>query len=180
MTVTYPIVALGDGEVSDPQWFADVTEAVNDHQDRIDTLESQVATSTVTVTDATARTTTSTSFTATISGSTPEMGVAFIAPTSGKVLIIWTAGMSNGSPPNISQISPQVRTGSTVNSGTIILAADAARSTLTTTSSRHAGNYVLTGLTPGANYNVTMLHRSFTTGTSSFDNRELTVIPQIA
>lgn len=180
MTVTFPIVALGDGEVADPQWFADITEAVNDHETRVETLESQVNTSSVTVVDATARTTTSTSFTATISGSTPEMGVAFVAPTSGKVMIIWTAGMANGSSPNIAQISPQVRAGSTINSGTIVLAADAARSTLTITSSRHAGVYILTGLTPGASYNAVMTHRSFSAGTSSFDGRELTVVPIIA
>lgn len=39
MTVTYPIIALGDGEVSDPQWFADVTEAVNDHETRLGVVE---------------------------------------------------------------------------------------------------------------------------------------------
>ncbi len=181
MPVVFPIIALADGEIADPQWFLDITEAVNDHEERLGSLESQVLTESVTVTDATARTTTSTSFTATISGSTPEMGVAFVAPTSGKVMLIWTAGMSNGSAPNICQISPQIRTGSTINAGTIVLAADAARSTLGVTSTRYAGVYVVrSGLTPGANYNVTMLHRSFTTGTSSFDNRELTVVPIIA
>lgn len=40
MTVTYPIVALGEGEVLDPDWIADITEAVNDHQDRLSSLES--------------------------------------------------------------------------------------------------------------------------------------------
>lgn len=180
MTVTFPIIALQDGEPSDPAWFADITEAVNNHENRVSTLESQIATSTVTVIDPTLRTTTSTTFTATISGATPEMGIAFVAPTSGKVLVIWTAGMSNNTPPQISQIGFQIRAGSTVNSGTVFMAADAARSTLTIYSSRHAGNYMVTGLTPGATYNVTMMHRSFTTGTSGFDNRELTVIPQIA
>lgn len=29
MTVTFPIVALSDGEVLDPQWISDITEAVN-------------------------------------------------------------------------------------------------------------------------------------------------------
>lgn len=29
MAVTFPIVPLGDGEVLDPQWISDVTEAVN-------------------------------------------------------------------------------------------------------------------------------------------------------
>jgi hypothetical protein len=38
MTVTFPIVALADGETADPQWFSDITEAVNDHQDAVDEL----------------------------------------------------------------------------------------------------------------------------------------------
>jgi hypothetical protein len=41
VTVTYPIIALADGEPSDPQWFADVTEAVNDHETRVGVLEQQ-------------------------------------------------------------------------------------------------------------------------------------------
>lgn len=46
MTVTYPIVALLDGEVLDPEWIADITESANthettlaDHESRLDTLE---------------------------------------------------------------------------------------------------------------------------------------------
>lgn len=41
MTVTFPIIALGDGDESDPQWFADITEAVNDHETRVGVLEQQ-------------------------------------------------------------------------------------------------------------------------------------------
>jgi len=36
---TYPIVALGEGDVTDPAWFADITAAVNDHQTRVTSLE---------------------------------------------------------------------------------------------------------------------------------------------
>lgn len=36
---TYPIVALADGEITDPAWFADITAAVNDHQTRTSALE---------------------------------------------------------------------------------------------------------------------------------------------
>jgi len=36
---TYPIVALGEGVVLDPDWIADVTAAANDHQTRITSLE---------------------------------------------------------------------------------------------------------------------------------------------
>lgn len=35
---TFPIITLGDGTVSDPQWFADITDAVNQHQADISTL----------------------------------------------------------------------------------------------------------------------------------------------
>lgn len=177
---TFPIIALADGVVLDPQWIADVTAAVNDHETRVDTLESQVAAVSATITDATSRTTASTSFTATLSGATPTMGVAFVAPTSGKVLLTWSAGMSNASAPNIAQMSPYVKNGSVVNSGTDVLVADAARSTLSVTGVRASGTYFLSGLTPGANYNVTAYHRSFSTGTSTFDNRELSVIPLVA
>jgi len=40
MTVTYPIVTLGEGEELDPDWVADVTESANDHETRLGTLES--------------------------------------------------------------------------------------------------------------------------------------------
>lgn len=38
--VTYPIVALNDGEVAAPAWFADITDAANDHETRLSALES--------------------------------------------------------------------------------------------------------------------------------------------
>lgn len=37
--VAYPIVALNDGDVLDPDWIADVTDSANDHETRISTLE---------------------------------------------------------------------------------------------------------------------------------------------
>lgn len=36
---TFPIVALADGEIADPQWFTDITAAVNDHETRLSTVE---------------------------------------------------------------------------------------------------------------------------------------------
>lgn len=36
---TFPIVALADGEITDPQWFADVTDAVNSHETSINDLD---------------------------------------------------------------------------------------------------------------------------------------------
>jgi hypothetical protein len=37
--VAFPILALLDGEVSDPQWFLDITDTVNNHETRVSTLE---------------------------------------------------------------------------------------------------------------------------------------------
>jgi hypothetical protein len=37
--VAFPIVALADGDVLDPGWIDDVTDAANDHQTRISVLE---------------------------------------------------------------------------------------------------------------------------------------------
>jgi hypothetical protein len=37
--VAFPILSLLDGEISDPQWFQDITDAVNDHETRVSTLE---------------------------------------------------------------------------------------------------------------------------------------------
>ena len=36
---TFPIVALVDGEVLDPAWILDITDTANDHQTRLETLE---------------------------------------------------------------------------------------------------------------------------------------------
>lgn len=36
---TFPILTLEDGEVADPAWFADITDATNDHEDRLSVLE---------------------------------------------------------------------------------------------------------------------------------------------
>lgn len=40
MTVTFPIIALGDGVISDAAWFADITETVNAHETRLAVVES--------------------------------------------------------------------------------------------------------------------------------------------
>lgn len=37
--MTFPIVAIGDGEVADPDWFEEITDAVNDHENRLGALE---------------------------------------------------------------------------------------------------------------------------------------------
>lgn len=129
--------------------------------------------------DATTRTTTSTSFTTTVS-SANICGTSFVAPPSGVVKVEWGAYMFN-SGANFTQTSPSVRTGSTVGSGTVVLASSDARSTNHngTTGERAMGSTRVTGLTPGDTYNVALEHR-VGAGTGSFQNREVIVTPLAA
>lgn len=43
MPVSFPIVALSDNDVADPAWFEDITDAVNDHENRMLVVESYTA-----------------------------------------------------------------------------------------------------------------------------------------
>ncbi len=180
MTVTFPIITLADGEPSDPQWFADITDTVNDHETRVDTLESQVSTSSASNTDPTTnRSTGSTTFTSTLSPAN-ICGTSFVAPTSGKVLVTWRCTLVN-SGNNYTACSYRIATGSTVGSGTTFQDADDSRtvSTDTTTFEGQGAAEYVSGLTPGATYNVFLMHR-VGGGTGSFLRRTAGVVPLIA
>jgi hypothetical protein len=120
-------------------------------------------------------TTTSGSFTTTLTGGT-ACGVAFTAPASGRVLILSNCQVGNSSSPFLSLCSLQVRTGSVVGSGTIILAAANEESLYDDPGGRHAISRLVTGLTPGSAYNAQQLF-AVTGGTGSFSNKSLTVVP---
>ena len=180
--MTFPIVALADGEVADPQWFEDITDAVNDHETRVDTLESQVATSSESNTDpTTSRTTSSTTFTSTLSPAN-ICGTSFVAPTSGKVLVTWRCTLVN-SGANYTACSYSIASGSTVGSGTTFQAADDSRtvSTDSTTFEGQGASEYVSGLTPGATYNVFLMHRTSNgASTATFLRRTVGVVPLIA
>lgn len=82
--VAFPIVSLVNGEVSDPQWFQDVTDAVNDHETRVSTLEgiNRVPIWTVWSTSATSGITTETVF-ATAPSATYKAHTAYRIEISG-------------------------------------------------------------------------------------------------
>ena len=119
-------------------------------------------------------TTTSTTYAA---GTGTVCGVAFAAPLSGQVSFIWSAEVSN-SGANLTLASIQVSTGATLDSGTVILAADdldTIRNGLTTVL-RITGVRLLTGLIPYAAYNVVMKYR-VAAGTGTYDRRRILVMP---
>lgn len=103
----------------------------------------------------------STSFTL---GST-TVGLTFRAPTSGGVIVMWSArGNLNNSVGQRVLVSAEVRTGSTVGSGTVVAASgdDASIELGQATNTRvgAASQRVVTGLTAGATYNVSLWHRN--------------------
>lgn len=121
-------------------------------------------------------TTTSTSYTATLTGGT-ACSSTFVAPTSGKVVIHYDALMQN-SGANFSYSAPQVRTGSSIGSGTVVFGADDAYA-LThngTNALRYGGSAPVTGLTAGATYNIQLLHR-VTAGTGTYSRKSIIVEP---
>jgi hypothetical protein len=96
----------------------------------------------------------------TTGGTYNDCGRAFIAPTSGRVLLCYNARIVN-SGANGTFIAPVVRLGSTVGSGAVFLAASDAFSILTvlTSSQRQGCTKMVDGLTPGDSYNVRLEHR---------------------
>lgn len=126
----------------------------------------------------TSGTTTSTSYTATLTGGT-TCGVAFIAPPSGLVLVHFSASLLN-SGANFSIMSFEVRTGGSVGSGTVFLAADDSRIVgYVGTGQLDLGRTLpVSGLTAGSTYNARQMFR-VTAGTGTFLRKNLTVSPQV-
>jgi len=129
--------------------------------------------------DTTARTTTSTSYTTTLSPAS-ICGVAFVAPPSGKVMIEWGSGVQNGSSPQLAVTSFAIRADSTVGSGVSFQASDDGRAIASTAFINAGASSEVTGLTPGSTYNVALEHKVASSGTGTFSNRRVVVIPQLA
>lgn len=130
----------------------------------------------VSAVDPTSRTTTSATYTTTVSAAN-ICGVAFTAPPSGKVLLLYLAYQVN-SGVGYTLTTPEVRSGSTVGSGTVLLVAHDDRCIQNTGTSpqRLSGSYLLSGLTAASLYNVALNHL-VQSGTGTFLRREVTVVP---
>lgn len=121
-------------------------------------------------------TVTSTSYTGTRTGTSNVAGVAFKAPASGSVRIDWACGVSNSSASNITLASIEVRTGTSVGSGTSVLAAGDAYALQinTATETKISDFYVVSGLTARSDYNVRLMYR-VTAGTGTFNRPKVLV-----
>jgi len=98
----------------------------------------------------------------------------FIAPQSGKANFHWSCEITNVS--SFSLISIEIREGGTVGSGTVVFGPDdnhTARNDSTLAIGCHQSK-MLTGLTPGAVYNVRTMHRTNSTN-GTFGRRKIWV-----
>ncbi|MEV6105694.1 hypothetical protein AB0M28_13400 [Streptomyces sp. NPDC051940] len=124
-------------------------------------------------------TTTSTSFGQTTSGGTYAVcGAVFTAPTTGRVEIKVTAQVSNSSTLGTS-VAAETRLGAVIGSGTVVEAVADGTGLIHygTDGSRKTISHVLSGLTPGAVYNVILLHKVSGASTGTILRRELIVAP---
>lgn len=121
-------------------------------------------------------TVTSGTYTGTRTGTANVVGVTFKAPQSGVVRIDWASGIFNSSAANYTLCSIEVRTGTTIGSGTIVLAAsdNYALQASIATEIKIADWYMLSGLTPRADYNVRLMYRVFA-GTGTFNRPKVLV-----
>lgn len=127
-------------------------------------------------TQSTSGLTTSTSYTTILSGGT-TCGVAFTAPTSGRVLVNNFAHLFNAGA-NGTFCGWILRTGSSIGSGSTVTAADDARAIVNATASLEGFGsvHMVTGLTGGSSYNVQQAFK-VSAGTGTFRNKHLTVYP---
>jgi len=116
-----------------------------------------------------------------ITGETDTVGVAFMACTTGRANLDYSCSLTNSSV-DATFMTPVVREGTTVGSGTSFLAASddnavvAEPGTASTDVTFGGRRFLLTGLTPGSSYNVRMEHRvAGSTGTLA--RRAVTVSP---
>jgi hypothetical protein len=115
-------------------------------------------------------------------------GTTFTAPTSGRVLVLWHARFETNTTGVRATVSVEVRTGSSIGSGTVVSAAsdasalesisDGDAAGVGTNARMQAGMWrIVSGLTPGDSYNVRTMHRVSGTGSGDIFDRNVAVVP---
>lgn len=181
--------ALRFQDVGDsPNGAVGIQNLANDIDAALAVVDAKIATLNSFDTTFTSSTTDEVGFTSTsfIAGGAP-VGVAFTAPPSGKVKIDFTGQIQQNINSFACILSCEVKTGSTVGSGT--LAGGAANSdralicgkaVVASGPSHMAATRAVfySGLTPGASYNVRLMH-CVDGGSGSIFNREIIIQPQL-
>jgi hypothetical protein len=109
-------------------------------------------------------------------------GVAFVAPPSGKVTVLFGTASYNGNANVDNKTAIRVGTSSTVGGGTEVYAATDNDMILTNVganiATRQSGFAEISGLTAGNTYNACMAHR-VSAGTGHWLFRSIKVIPDV-
>lgn len=107
-----------------------------------------------------------------------QWGTVFVAPGSGKVIVMLRSSVAPAAGPASAWMSPSIRLGNSLGSGTVFQAAsDSYALMLAVTGSADIGTqFEITGLTPGAEYNAELQHRT-SAGTSFWSRREIIISP---
>jgi hypothetical protein len=172
---TTPVYGLPYSSLSDPPNGAAqiqaLAEAVETELQRIDGVPAAA-----TAADAGSVSTTSATY-VTLAG---DPGVSFTAPTSGRVLVHFAGTFDNNAADTFGMMGFQIRTGTTVGAGTIVLAANDNDSigTAGTNDTAFGRTTLVTSLIAGDTYNVQALYKRFLgTGTAFFARRSILVVP---
>lgn len=109
-------------------------------------------------------------------------GVAFIAPPSGRVQVVGRSVAGHATIAQFSLLDYEVRAGSTVGSGGVFRAssnitAGAIQSAVAANQGTIVTGGLVTGLTPGAVYNVALTYSSTGAGGSVYNRRHIAVYP---
>lgn len=112
---------------------------------------------------------------ATTGGSYAACGTPFVAPSSGRLLLHFS-GVTLNSTTADTLISPVVRSGGTVGSGSVILAGDDNISVRSVSAARSGATHLMSGLVGGSTYNVRLEHR-VTGGVGTFSSRAVIAQP---
>jgi len=126
---------------------------------------------------------TSTSYTSSLtSGTSP--GLTFKAPPSGKVLIHWSSYLTHTVANGFTYMSFDLKTGTSIGSGTSVVAASDTNAITNRPSgagsvddAQFGSTKLITGLTPGNDYNVIGMFKIITAGTGTTLNRRIIVQP---
>src|SRR5690606_18336475 len=115
--------------------------------------------------------------TGSVSGTYTDCGTAFMAPTTGRVLVILSGQIVNSGA--TTRMAPVVREGPVIGSGAVIVPANDVNSI----TNQGDNAYILASqvalienLSPGETYNVRLEHR-VSGGTGTLRNRRVVVIP---
>lgn len=114
----------------------------------------------------------------------PACGLAFVAPPSGYVRVTVSAALTQSSNGNETRISYEIRTGSTIGSGTVHTAASSARAyaigraVVTSGPSYGTGSFgpYLHSVTAGDAYNVRTMHQ-VSGGSGAVESRHVLIDP---